>query len=169
MNIVKFEFIVLFCLMFGGVVLVKRFFVMLLLICFISEKLWEEGFIFFDGGFVNIVWQVFIIYIVFIFIGVIGIVVCVLVLLVNDKFSDLVVVVIDECGQYVISLFFGYVGGVNVLMCYLVGMLGVDLVIIMVMDVNEMFVLDILVFQFNVCMFDFCMVVKIVNQMLVSY
>lgn len=168
MNIVKFEFIVLFCLMFGGVWLVKWLVVMLLFICYISEVLQEEGFIFFNGGFVSVVCEVFSSFLVLIFIGVIGIVVWVLVLLVNDKFSDLVVVVIDECVWYVISLFFGYVGGVNVLICYFVGMFDVDLVIIIVIDVNELVVFDMLVFQLNVWMIDFCVVVKIVNQMLVS-
>ncbi|EDB0945376.1 cobalamin biosynthesis protein CbiG, partial [Salmonella enterica subsp. enterica serovar Typhimurium] len=53
MNTVKPESIALFCLTPGGVALAKRLAAMLPLTCFTSEKLREEGFIPFDGGFAN--------------------------------------------------------------------------------------------------------------------
>jgi hypothetical protein len=53
MNTVKPESIALFCLTPGGVRLAKRLAAMLPLTCFTSEKLLEEGFIPFNGGFAS--------------------------------------------------------------------------------------------------------------------
>lgn len=88
MNTVKPESIALFCLTPGGVALAKRLAAMLPLTCFTSEKLREEGFIPFDGGFANTARQAFTTYTALIFIGATGIAVRVLAPLVNDKFSD---------------------------------------------------------------------------------
>lgn len=88
--------------------------------------------------------------------------------LVNDKFCDPAVVVIDERAQHVISLLSGHAGGANALARYLAGMLGADPVITTATDVNDMAALDTLAFQLNARMSDFRSAVKIVNQMLVS-
>ncbi|SUH96210.1 cobalamin biosynthesis protein CbiG [Salmonella enterica subsp. enterica serovar Typhimurium] len=69
MNTVKPESIALFCLTPGGVALAKRLAAMLPLTCFTSEKLREEGFIPFDGGFANTARQAFTTYTALIFIG----------------------------------------------------------------------------------------------------
>lgn len=169
MNTVKPESIALFCLTPGGVALAKRLAAMLPLTCFTSEKLREEGFIPFDGGFANTARQAFTTYTALIFIGATGIAVRVLAPLVNDKFSDPAVVVIDERGQHVISLLSGHAGGANALTRYLAGMLGADPVITTATDVNEMSALDTLAFQLNARMSDLRTAVKTVNQMLVSH
>jgi cobalt-precorrin 5A hydrolase len=168
MNIVKPESIALFCLTPGGVTLAKRLAAMLPLTCFTSEKLLEDGFLPFDGGFAQAARDAFSNYSALIFIGATGIAVRVLAPLVNDKFSDPAVVVIDERGQHVISLLSGHAGGANALTRYLAGMLGADPVITTATDVNEMAALDTLAFQLNARMTDFRTAVKVVNQMLVS-
>ena len=168
MNTVKPESIALFCLTPGGVMLAKRLAAMLPLTCFTSEKLLEDGFLPFDGGFAHAARDAFSNYSALIFIGATGIAVRVLAPLVNDKFSDPAVVVIDERGQHVISLLSGHAGGANALTRYLAGMLGADPVITTATDVNEMAALDTLAFQLNARMTDFRTAVKAVNQMLVS-
>ncbi|GAB5071624.1 cobalt-precorrin 5A hydrolase [Citrobacter sedlakii] len=168
MNTVKPEFIALFCLTPGGVQLAKRLAAMLPLTCFTSEKLLEDGFLPFDGGFAQAARDAFSHYSALIFIGATGIAVRVLAPLVNDKFSDPAVVVIDERGQHVISLLSGHAGGANALTRYLAGMLGADPVITTATDVNDMAALDTLAFQLNARMNDFRAAVKVVNQMLVS-
>ncbi|CBG88863.1 cobalt-precorrin 5A hydrolase [Citrobacter rodentium] len=168
MNTVKPESIALFCLTPGGVQLAKRLAAMLPLTCFTSEKLREEGFLAFEGGFAHAAREAFSSYSALIFIGAAGIAVRVLAPLVNDKFSDPAVVVIDERGQHVISLLSGHAGGANALTRYLAGMLGADPVITTATDVNDMAALDSLAFQLNARMNDFRTAVKEVNQMLVS-
>ncbi|ABV11962.1 TPA: cobalt-precorrin 5A hydrolase [Citrobacter koseri] len=169
MNTVKPESIALFCLTPGGVQLAKRLAAMLPLTCFTSEKLLEDGFMPFEGGFAQSARDAFANYSALIFIGATGIAVRVLAPLVNDKFSDPAVVVIDERGQHVISLLSGHAGGANALTRYLAGMLGADPVITTATDVNDMAALDTLAFQLNARMTDFRSAVKIVNQMLVSH
>ena len=169
MNTVKPESIALFCLTPGGVRLAKRLAAMLPLTCFTSEKLLEEGFLPFENGFASAAREAFSSYSALIFIGATGIAVRVLAPLVNDKFSDPAVVVIDERGQHVISLLSGHAGGANALSRYLAGMLGADPVITTATDVNEMAALDTLAFQLNARMSDFRAAVKTVNQMLVSH
>ncbi len=169
MNTVKPESIALFCLTPGGVLLAKRLAAMLPVTCFTSEKLLEEGFTAFDGGFAASARDAFANYSALIFIAATGIAVRVLAPLVNDKFSDPAVVVIDERGQHVISLLSGHAGGANALSRYLAGMLGADPVITTATDVNEMAALDTLAFQLNARMSDFRTAVKIVNQLLVSH
>lgn len=169
MNTVKPESIALFCLTPGGVRLAKRLAAMLPLTCFTSEKLLEEGFLPFENGFASAAREAFSSYSALIFIGATGIAVRVLAPLVNDKFSDPAVVVIDERGQHVISLLSGHAGGANALSRYLAGMLGADPVITTATDVNEMAALDTLAFQLNARMVDFRAAVKAVNQMLVSH
>lgn len=110
MNTVKPESIALFCLTPGGVQLAKRLAAMLPLTCFTSEKLLEDGFMPFEGGFAQSARDAFANYSALIFIGATGIAVRVLAPLVNDKFSDPAVVVIDERGQHVISLLSGHAG-----------------------------------------------------------
>jgi hypothetical protein len=51
MNTVKPESIALFCLTPGGVALANRLKLALPMTCYTSEKLLEEGFVPFDGGF----------------------------------------------------------------------------------------------------------------------
>ncbi|HBL6845072.1 TPA: cobalt-precorrin 5A hydrolase, partial [Klebsiella oxytoca] len=169
MNTVKPESIALFCLTPGGVRLAKRLAAMLPLTCFTSEKLLEEGFLPFENGFASAAREAFSSYSALIFIGATGIAVRVLAPLVNDKFSDPAVVVIDERGQHVISLLSGHAGGANALSRYLAGMLGADPVITTATDVNELAALDTLAFQLNARMSDFRAAVKTVNQMLVSH
>lgn len=111
MNTVKPESIALFCLTPGGVQLAKRLATRLPLTCFTSVALWEPGFIPFEGGFAQTARRAFTRYSALIFIGATGIAVRVLAPLINDKFSDPAVVVIDERGQHVISLLSGHAGG----------------------------------------------------------
>ncbi|MBO4149218.1 cobalt-precorrin 5A hydrolase [Enterobacter ludwigii] len=169
MNTVKPESIALFCLTPGGVRLAKRLAAMLPVTCFTSERLQEEGFVPFDGGFAPAVREAFMHYPSLIFIGATGIAVRVLAPLIHDKLIDPAVVVIDERGQHVISLLSGHAGGANALTHYLAGILGADPVITTATDVNEMAALDTLAFQLNARMSDFRTTVKIVNQMLVSH
>ena len=169
MNTVKPESIALFCLTPGGVTLAKRLAAMLPLTCFTSDKLLEEGFLPFDGSFAEAARDAFGHYSALIFIGATGIAVRVLAPLVNDKFNDPAVVVIDEGAQHVISLLSGHAGGANALTRYLAGMLGADPVITTATDVNGMAALDTLAFQLNARMNDFRSAVKTVNQMLVSH
>lgn len=110
MNTVKPESIALFCLTPGGVLLAKRLAAMLPVTCFTSEKLLEEGFLPFENGFANAARDAFANYSALIFIGATGIAVRVLAPLVNDKFCDPAVVVIDERAQHVISLLSGHAG-----------------------------------------------------------
>ncbi|MBV8042415.1 cobalt-precorrin 5A hydrolase [Pluralibacter sp.] len=168
MNTVRPDAIALFCLTPGGVRLAKRLAAMLPLTCFTSEKLLEDGFMPFDGGFTRTARDAFASYSALIFIGATGIAVRVLAPLINDKCSDPAVVVIDERGQHVISLLSGHAGGANALTRFLAGMLGADPVITTATDVNEMAALDTLAFQLNARMNDFRAAVKSVNQMLVS-
>lgn len=168
MNTVKPESIALFCLTPGGVQLAKRLAAMLPLTCFTSEKLLEEGFLPFAGSFAPSVREAFGHYSALIFIGATGIAVRVLAPIINDKFRDPAVVVIDERGQHVISLLSGHAGGGNALTRYLAGKLGADPVITTATDVNDMAALDTLAFQLNARMSNFRLAVKTVNQMLVS-
>ena len=168
MNTVKPESIALFCLTPGGVRLAKRLAAMLPLTCYTSEALQEEGFIPFNGGFASAAREAFSSFSALIFIGATGIAVRVLAPLVNDKFSDPAVVVIDERARHVISLLSGHAGGANALTRYLAGMLDADPVITTATDVNELAALDTLAFQLNARMTDFRAAVKTVNQMLVS-
>jgi Cobalamin biosynthesis protein CbiG len=168
MNTVKPESIALFCLTPGGVALAKRLAAALPLTCFTSEKLLEEGFQPFDGGFAQSVREAFSSYSALVFIGSTGIAVRVLAPLIDDKFSDPAVVVIDERGLHVISLLSGHVGGANALTRYLASVLGADPVITTATDVNDMAALDSLALRLNARMTDFRQTVKTVNQMLVS-
>jgi cobalt-precorrin 5A hydrolase len=88
--------------------------------------------------------------------------------LVNDKFSDPAVIVIDERGQHVISLLSGHFGGANALARYLAGMLGADPVITTATDVNELAALDTLACQLDARMEDLRAAVKTINHWLVS-
>ncbi|AKM47675.1 cobalt-precorrin 5A hydrolase [Edwardsiella anguillarum] len=168
MNTVKPESIALFCLTPGGVQLAKRLATRLPLTCFTREALWEPGFTPFEGGFAQTARRAFTRYSALIFIGATGIAVRVLAPLINDKFSDPAVVVIDERGQHVISLLSGHAGGANALTRDLAGMLGADPVITTATDVNGMAALDTLAFQLDARMSDFRSAVREVNQMLVS-
>lgn len=168
MNTVKPEAIALFCLTPGGVELAKRLTAILPLTCFTREALQEAGFMPFVGGFAQSVREAFASYEALIFIGATGIAVRVLAPLLNDKFSDPAVVVIDERGQHAISLLSGHAGGANALTRYLAEILGADPVITTATDVNGMAALDTLAFQLNARMTDFRAAVKTVNQMLVS-
>lgn len=68
------------------------------------------GFLPFENGFASAAREAFSSYSALIFVGATGIAVRVLAPLVNDKFSDPAVVVIDERGQHVISLLSGHAG-----------------------------------------------------------
>ena len=103
-----------------------------------------------------------------VFIGATGIAVRVLAPLVNDKFSDPAVIVIDERGQHVISLLSGHFGGANALARYLAGVLGADPVITTATDVNELAALDTLACQLDARMEDLRAAVKTINHWLVS-
>ena len=107
MNTVKPESIALFCLTPGGVALASRLKLALPMTCYTSEKLLGEGFVPFDGGFAQTLRAAFSEHSELVFIGATGIAVRVLAPLVNDKFSDTAVIVIDERGQHVIRLLSG--------------------------------------------------------------
>lgn len=141
---------------------------MLPVTCYTSPKLQEAGFIPFDGGFTHTARAAFARYSALIFIAATGIVVRTLAPLVNDKFVDPAVIVIDERGQHVISLLSGHVGGANALTRYLATLLNASPVITTATDVNEMAALDTLALQLQARMTDFRATVKTVNQMLVS-
>lgn len=168
MNTVKPESIALFCLTPGGVALANRLKRALPMTCYTSEKLLEEGFVPFDGGFAQALRAAFSEHSALVFIGATGIAVRVLAPLVNDKFSDPAVIVIDERGQHVISLLSGHFGGANELARYLAGVLGADPVITTATDVNELAALDTLACQLDAGMEDLRTGVKTINHWLVS-
>lgn len=168
MNTVKPESIALFCLTPGGVALANRLKGSLPMTCYTSEKLLEEGFVPFDGGFARSLRDAFTQHSALVFIGATGIAVRVLAPLVNDKFSDPAVIVIDERGQHVISLLSGHFGGANALARYLAGILGADPVITTATDVNELAALDTLACQLDARMEDLRGAVKTINHWLVS-
>ncbi|MDF7681831.1 cobalt-precorrin 5A hydrolase [Enterobacteriaceae bacterium ESL0689] len=168
MNTAKPESIALFCLTPGGVQLAKRLAAALPVTCFTSTKLLEDGFRPFEGGFTQAARAAFAHYSALIFIAATGIVVRTLAPLVNDKFADPAVIVIDERGQHVISLLSGHVGGANALTRHLATILDADPVITTATDVNQMAALDTLALQLQARMKDFRATVKTVNQMLVS-
>lgn len=168
MNTVKPESIALFCLTPGGVALAARLQSALSMTCFTSEELLTEGFQPFDGGFAQTLREAFCTCSSVIFIGATGIAVRVIAPLVNDKFNDPAVIVIDERGQHVISLLSGHCGGANALARYLAGVLNADPVITTATDVNDLAALDMLASQLDARMQDFRPAVKRVNQMLVS-
>ncbi|VYU75466.1 cobalt-precorrin 5A hydrolase [Metakosakonia massiliensis] len=168
MNTVKPESIALFCLTPGGVALANRLKLALPMTCYTSEKLLEEGFTAFDGGFAQALRDAFRQHSALVFIGATGIAVRVLAPLVNDKFIDPAVIVIDERGQHVISLLSGHFGGANQLARYLAGVLGADPVITTATDVNELAALDTLACQLNAGMEEMRTAVKTINHWLVS-
>ncbi len=168
MNTVKPESIALFCLTPGGVALASRLQPALPMTCFTSEKLLTDGFQPFEGGFAQTLREAFCNYSAVVFIGATGIAVRVIAPLVNDKFLDPAVIVIDERGQHVISLLSGHYGGANALARYLAGVLDADPVITTATDVNELAALDTLACQLDARMEDFRAAVKTVNHMLVS-
>lgn len=168
MNTVKPESIALFCLTPGGMALAERLKPALPMTCFTSEKLQRDGFAPFEGGFAQTLREAFSHYSAVIFIGATGIAVRVIAPLVNDKFIDPAVIVIDERGQHVISLLSGHYGGANALARYLAGVLDADPVITTATDVNELAALDTLASQLDARMDGFRPAVKTINHMLVS-
>lgn len=168
MNTVKPESIALFCLTPGGVALAGRLKQALPMTCFTSEKLLSDGFQAFEGGFAQTLREAFSHFSAVVFIGATGIAVRVIAPLVNDKFIDPAVIVIDERGQHVISLLSGHYGGANALARYLAGVLDADPVITTATDVNELAALDTLASQLDARMEDFRGAVKTINHMLVS-
>lgn len=167
MNTVKPD-IALFCLTPGGVALARRLQAALPLTCFTSTRLQTDGFLAFDGGFATALREAFSNFSAVVFIGATGIAVRVLAPLLNDKFLDPAVIVIDERGQHVISLLSGHLGGGNALACQLAGVLGADPVITTATDVNDLAALDMLAMQLDAQMHDFRRAVKTINQLLVS-
>lgn len=168
MNTVKPESIALVCLTPGGVALAQRLSALMPMTCFTSEKLQVEGFQAFEQGFAQTVRELFTRYSALIVVGAMGIAVRVLAPLVEDKYRDPAVVVIDERGQHVISVLSGHKGGANALTLQLAGLLGADPVITTATDVNQLAALDMLACQLTARMHDFRAAVKTINQMLVS-
>ncbi|SFU05674.1 cobalt-precorrin 5A acetaldehyde-lyase [Kosakonia arachidis] len=168
MNTVKPESIALFCLTPGGVALASRLKAALPMTCFTSEKLLTDGFQPFEGSFAQSLREAFCHYSAVVFIGATGIAVRAIAPLVNNKFLDPAVIVIDERGQHVISLLSGHYGGANALTRYLAGVLDADPVITTATDVNELAALDTLACQLDARMEDFRAAVKTINHMLVS-
>ncbi|WP_039058673.1 cobalt-precorrin 5A hydrolase [Enterobacter sp. Bisph1] len=168
MNTVKPESIALFCLTPGGVALAARLRAVLPLTCYTSEALLTEGFQPFQGSFAQTLRHAFSCFSALIVIGATGIVVRSLAPLLQDKFHDPAVIVMDERGQHVISLLSGHHGGANALTRYLAGLLGADPVITTATDVNELAALDMLAIELDARMENFRAAVKKINQMLVS-
>lgn len=168
MNTAKPDAIALFCLTPGGVALAARLQSALPMTCFTSEKLLTTGFLPFEGSFAQSLREAFCHFSAVIFIGATGIAVRVIAPLVNDKFNDPAVIVIDERGQHVISLLSGHCGGANALTRYLAAVLDADPVITTATDVNDLAALDMLAIQLDARMQDFRAAVKTINQMLVS-
>ncbi|QOV62454.1 cobalt-precorrin 5A hydrolase [Kosakonia pseudosacchari] len=168
MNTAKPDAIALFCLTPGGVALAARLQAVLPMTCYTSEKLLTAGFLPFEGSFAQSLREAFCHFSAVIFIGATGIAVRVIAPLVNDKFNDPAVIVIDERGQHVISLLSGHCGGANALTRYLAAVLDADPVITTATDVNDLAALDMLAIQLDARMQDFRAAVKTINQMLVS-
>ncbi|MGP3592895.1 cobalt-precorrin 5A hydrolase [Vagococcus sp. WN89Y] len=168
MNTAKPESIALFCLTPGGVALAERLQAAVPVTCFTSARLQKAGFQTFNGGFATALREAFTDFSAVVFIGAAGIAVRVLAPLVNDKFHDPAVIVIDERGQHVISLLSGHCGGGNALARQLAGVLGATPVITTATDVNELAALDMLALQLDAQMADFRQAVKTINQLLVS-
>lgn len=167
MNTVKPD-IALFCLTPGGVALAQRLQAALPITCFTSTRLQKAGFLTFDGGFATALREAFTHFSAVVFIGAAGIAIRVLAPLINDKFLDPAVIVIDERGQHVISLLGGHCGGGNALACQLAGVLGAEPVITTATDVNGLAALDMLAMELDAKMHDFRRAVKTINQLLVS-
>ncbi|XTZ39863.1 cobalt-precorrin 5A hydrolase [Salmonella enterica] len=168
MNTVKPDAIALFCLTPGGVELAQRLKASLPMRCFTSEKLVIDGFEPFTGGVMHSLREAFHHGYSVVFIGATGIVVRAIAPLVNDKFLDPAVIVIDEHGQHVISLLSGHLGGANALAHHLAGLIGADPVITTATDVNNLAALDMLARELDARMFNFREAVKSINQRLVS-
>ena len=160
--------IALFCLTPGGVALARRLSTALPMVCFTSEKLLESGFVPFENGFANTLRSAFGQYASLIVIGATGVTVRVIAPVLQDKFTDPAVLVIDEKGQFVISLLSGHMGGANALATKIAELIGGQAVITTATDVNQLASLDVLAQQMNATMADFRQNVKTINQMLVS-
>ncbi|AFJ46585.1 cobalt-precorrin 5A hydrolase [Shimwellia blattae] len=168
MNTAKPEPLALFCLTPGGVALARRLQPHLALACFTSPALVAPGFHPFEGGLMAHVRRAFTQYPALIIIGATGVAVRAIAPVVQDKFRDPAVVVIDEQGQHVISLLSGHMGGANALTRQLAGLLGADPVITTATDVNQLAALDLLARQLNARSDHFRHHVKTINQGLVS-
>lgn len=168
MNTVRAESVSLFTLTPGGQQVANKLRAQLPMQCYCAEKYLQDGFKPFVNGFKNTLGQAFLRDSAIIVIGACGIVVRSIAPLLQDKFSDPAVLVIDEKGEHVISLLSGHVGGANELARYLSHMINATAVITTATDVNKTCSFDLLAKQMCAEVEDFRLATKTINQLLVS-
>ncbi len=168
MNTVRCESVSLFTLTPGGQQVANKLRAHLPMQCYCSEKYLQEGFTPFVESFKNTLGQAFLRDSAIIVVGACGIVVRTIAPLLQDKFTDPAVLVIDEKGKHVISLLSGHVGGANELARYLSHLIGAKAVITTSTDVNQTCSFDLLARQMCADTIDFRVATKTINQLLVS-
>lgn len=168
MNTVRCESVSLFTLTPGGQQVANKLREHLPMECYCSEKYLQDGFKPFVDSFKNTLSQAFLRDSAIIVIGACGIVVRTIAPLLQDKFTDPAVLVIDEKGKHVISLLSGHVGGANELARYLSHLIDGTAVITTSTDVNQTCSFDLLAKQMCADTIDFRVATKTINQMLVS-
>lgn len=168
MNTVKCESVSLFTLTPGGQQVANTLRKHLPMQCYCAEKYLQDGFKPFVENFKNTLSQAFLRDSAIIVIGACGIVVRTIAPLLQDKFTDPAVLVIDEKGEHVISLLSGHMGGANELARYLSRLINGTAVITTSTDVNQTCSFDLLAKQMCADAIDFRVATKTINQMLVS-
>ncbi|SJN59122.1 cobalamin biosynthesis protein CbiG [Vibrio ruber DSM 16370] len=171
MNTVNGFSVSLFSLTPGGQQIarqIRQAFPALSMHCYCAEKYLQANFLPFDGSLKQTVAQRFGCDSALIFIGACGIAVRMIAPLLQDKFTDPAVLVIDEQGQHVISILSGHVGGANELAREVAARIGAQPVISTATDVNQTCAFDVLAQQINAASEQFRVATKTVNQLLVS-
>ncbi len=168
MNTVRCESVSLFTLTPGGQQVANQLREHLPMQCYCSDKYLQEGFKPFVDSFKNTLGQAFLRDSAIIVVGACGIVVRTIAPLLQDKFADPAVLVIDEKGKHVISLLSGHVGGANELARYLSHVINATAVITTSTDVSQTCSFDLLAKQMCADTNDFRVATKTINQMLVS-
>lgn len=169
MSTVNYESVSLFTLTPGGQLIARRLQQYLPLQCYCAEKYIQDGFIPFNHSLKRTVADAFKRDSAIIFVGACGIAVRMIASLLNDKFTDPAVLVVDEKGQNVISLVSGHIGGANELARYVSALIGANPVITTATDVNQTCSLDLLAQQMCADAHDLRHAVKTINQLLVSH
>ncbi len=111
---------------------------------FVKEKYKFDGSYAIEGDFINFVHDIFRKYSGIVFIMATGIVVRSIAGVINDKFTDPAVVVVDEKGKYAISLLSGHIGGANRLAINISSIIGAQPIITTATDLEGIISLDVI-------------------------